>query len=681
MAKRAHGFTAAFFTDVQPFVKQYVPAEIDYVDIMQNDEYSLEEQETLYAANRETILEKSIRMLIINFFLSYVARADYKKYNLQAYYLDIVNLILARSFPKHKEKEFLKSILIQFFLEPLFQKYEQLDEDDKRNVIQYMHKDPPILTYGSVMFFDHYMYYYFPDASMTLLEALYLLKKGIPAKNLQSHFVPSADPSLQKYLRKEITRDAIFQITVIYEQNRTFVEDNDKKLAPIAQKIHNYITMYESLFGELHESTYEAKYPLEPMTPERFPHTSAIVEQAKKALREFMSAEKPTPFVKDKKGKRQGRQEKKTKPAGKEESNNEDKVKPVLYPFSLSPPDSMWTCAVATKVPSNERTSYVYKEAMMFFLESGKVGIQIPDPDSLPTLADPANELPTKKAVYGISLVIALNEILYNHYYRGQISKLIPGNSRVLSKQELQANVFRLSGIGSCFVNALARLYSNNEQTKSNDTDCVILINPDLDETTFQRVYNGIVSIVTSLVCPVLENPDTVDIRTLKTKLSYTTSPVNVSFFQNFGYFPKHRAERVHLDISLFKVHEYTLANTILDISVYLQKNKRLREVWALFSIDAAEFHMTPFPNPVALLIEVHNASKLDLRPEAEGGKGSSRAAKVAFLQRMIPKADVDNFLAKTSNPEIHAAVREIYSSIGGSRRIRRKDRSYTLAG
>ena len=676
MAKRVHGFTAAFFTDVQPFVKQYVPAEIEYVNIVQNDEYSLEEQETLYAANRETIIDKSIRMLIINFFLSYVARADYTKYNLQAYYVDIVNLILARSFPKHKDKECLKSILIQFFLEPLFQKYEQLDKDDTRNVIQYMHKDPPILTYGSVMFFDHYMYYYFPDASMTLLEALYLLKKGIPAKNVQSHFVPSADPSLQKYLQKEITRDAIFQLVVIYEQNRTFVEDNDKKLATIAQKIQNYTTMYEALFGELHESTYEAKYPLEPMTPERFPHTSAIVEQAKHALREFMTAETPKPFAKEKKGKRQERQEKKAKPSVKEESNHAEPVQPTIYPFSLSPPDSMWTCAVNTNVPSNERTSLVYTEAMLFFLESGKVGIQIPDPDSLPTLTDPANELPTKKAVYGISLVIALNEILYNDYYRGQISKLIPGNSRVLSKQELQAKVFRLSGIGSCFVNALARLYSNTEQTKSNDTDCVILINPDLDETTFQRVYNGIVSIVTSLVCPVCENPDTVDIRTVKTKLSYTTSPVNVSFFQNFGYFPKHRAERVHLDISLFKVHEYTLANTILDISIYLQKHKRLREVWTLFSIDAAEFHMTPFPNPVALLLELHTASKLDLRPEAEGGKGSSRTAKVAFLQRMIPKADVDKFLAKTSNPEMHAAIREIYSSIGGSRRIRSKDRS-----
>ena len=65
MAKKAHGFTAAFFTDVQPFIKQYAPIEIDYIDISQNDEYSLEEQETFYAANRETIIDKSIRMLII----------------------------------------------------------------------------------------------------------------------------------------------------------------------------------------------------------------------------------------------------------------------------------------------------------------------------------------------------------------------------------------------------------------------------------------------------------------------------------------------------------------------------------------------------------------------------------------------------------------------------------------
>ena len=670
MAKKAHGFTAAFFTDVQPFVKQYAKTEIDYVDISQNDDYSLEEQESLYAANRETVIEKSIRMLIINFFLSYVARPDYQKYNLQAYFLDIANLIMERSFPKHKDKEFLKSLLIQFFIAPIFQKYKQLEEADKSNVIQYMHKDPPTITYGSVMFFDQYMYYYFPDASMTLLEALYLLKKGIPAKNLQSMFVPSKDPSLLKYLKKEITRDAIFQIVLIYEQNRTFVEDNDQKLAKIAQKIHNYITMYESMFGEVKETAEEAKYPLESMTPARFPITAAIVEQAKKALQEFMSAEKAKP--KEKKTK-VAKPEKKKKTVSTNDDDEEETKKPIVYPFSILPPDSMWTCAVQSKIPSNEKTSLTYKEAMLFFLESGKVGIQIPDPELLPNLVIEANELPTKKAVYGISLVIALNEILYNDYYREQISKLLPGNTRILSKQEMLNSVFRFSGIGSCFVNAIARLYSHDEQTKSNDTDCVVLINPDLDEETFQRLYNGIVSIISSIVCPTQDpDPETVDVRTLKTKLSYTTSPVNVSFFQNFGYFTRNRAERVHLDISLFKVHEYTLANTILDVSVYLRKNKRLREVWSLFSIDAAEFHMTPFPNPVALLIEVYNASKLDTRTEAEGGKGASRAAKVAFLQRIIPKKDVDSFAAIATNSEILSTIREMYTG-GGFKRTRRR--------
>jgi hypothetical protein len=328
-------------------------------------------------------------------------------------------------------------------------------------------------------------------------------------------------------------------------------------------------------------------------------------------------------------------------------------------------------------MPGNEKTSLVYKEAMLFFLESEKVGIQIPNPEELPTLADVANEFPTKKSVYGISLVIALNEILYCDYYREQISKLIPGNSRVLSKQEMQTTVFRFSGIGSCFVNAIARLYSHEEQTNSNDTDCVLLLHPDLDEGTFQRVYNGIVSILTHVLCPTLEpHVETVDIRTLKTHLSYTTSPVNVSFFQNFGYFQANKAERVHLNISLFKVHEYAFANTILDVSIYLRQNKRLREVWNLFSVDAAEFHMTPFPNPVALLIEVYNASKLDLRPEAEGGKGASRATKVAFLQRIIPKKDVDHFLANTTNPDIHKTLRDIYAVGGGKRSRRRTNRN-----
>jgi hypothetical protein len=274
--------------------------------------------------------------------------------------------------------------------------------------------------------------------------------------------------------------------------------------------------------------------------------------------------------------------------------------------------------------------------------------------------------------------VIALNEILYSDYYREQISKLLPGNTRTLSKQEMLNQVFRFSGIGSCFVNAIARLYSYDEQTKSNDTDCVVLINPDLDEGTFQKVYNGIISIITSIVCP-SHNPtkETVDVRTLKTELSYTTSPANLSFFQNFGYFPKNRAERVHLDISLFKIHEYTLHNTILDVSVYLRKNRRLREVWSLFSIEAAEFHMTPFPNPVALLIEVYNASKLDARTEAEGGKGAARAAKVAFLQRIIPKKDVDNFATIAKNPDIQATLREMYTSGGGFKRARRKIKGF----
>jgi hypothetical protein len=279
----------------------------------------------------------------------------------------------------------------------------------------------------------------------------------------------------------------------------------------------------------------------------------------------------------------------------------------------------------------------MYKEAMLFFLESEQVGIQIPNPESLPILENVSNECPTKKSVYGISLLVALNEILYHDYYREQISKLLPGNTRVFNKHDMQTKVFRVSGIGSCFVNAIARLYSSTERTDSNDTDCAIFIHPDLDEETFQRVYNGIVSIITSILRPsTYLHQDMADIRTFKTKLSYTTSPVNVSFFQNYGYFPKHRAERVHLDISLFKVHEYTIANTILDISVYLRTNKRLREMWNLFSIDTAEFHMTPLPNPVALLVEVYHASKLDQRTDAEGGKGVSRAAKVALLRSIF---------------------------------------------
>jgi len=662
-----HGFTSAFFTDAQPFVKEYVPPEIDYVGIQRNDEYSLEEQESFYAANRETVMEKSIRMLLIHFFLSYVARKGYAKYNVHAYSSDIANLILTRSFPKNKDKEFLKSLLIQLFILPIFQKYEQLDETDKQAVIQYMHKNPPDLTYGSVMFFDHYMYYYFPDASMTLLEALYLLKKGIPAKNIQSRFVPSTNPSLQTYLRKDITRDSIARIVTIYEENRTFVEDNDQKLANIASKLNNYMVMYESLFGEHHEVTDEVKFTMDPMSKERFPHTSAIVAQAEKALYEFIHSEKPAPKGKQgkKPEKKQGtfvkeqEQEKVNDHENEEEGNNTSRD--VVLPFSVSPPDTIWTRCVPSNVPSNDATSLVYTEAMLFFLESGKVGIEIPHPESLPVLGS-ANDLPTKKAVYGISLVIALHDILYNDYYRGQISALLPGNTRVLTKQELQNTVFRVSGIGSCFVNAIARLYSSTEQTTSNDTDCVVLLNPDLDEDTFQRVYNGIVSILTSILCPHETHPDTVNIQTLKTKLSYTTSPVNVSFFQNYGYFQKNRAERVHLDISIFKVHEYTIANTILDISVYLRKNKRLRDAWDLFSIDTAEFHGAPFPNPVALLADVYITTKLDTRTNAEGGKSALRAARVACLQRILPKKDVDAFLANVSNPDIHAAMREIYN-------------------
>jgi hypothetical protein len=202
---------------------------------------------------------------------------------------------------------------------------------------------------------------------------------------------------------------------------------------------------------------------------------------------------------------------------------------------------------------------------------------------------------------------------------------------------------------------------------KSNDTDCVILLHPDLDPTTYQNVYNGIVSIVSSILCPSHEiGSNIVDIRTLKTQLSYVTSPVNVSFFQNYGYFPRKGSstERILMNISLFKVYEYSIASTILDVSIYLRTNPRLREVWNLFSVDAAEFHSVPMPNPVALMIEMYNASKLDVRSEEEGGKSLARKAKVMFLQRVLPKNVVDAF---PRTDEYTNTLRELYPVVGGS--------------
>ena len=120
------------------------------------------------------------------------------------------------------------------------------------------------------------------------------------------------------------------------------------------------------------------------------------------------------------------------------------------------------------------------------------------------------------------------------------------------------------------------------------------------------------------------------------------------------------------MNISLYKVYEYAIANTILDVSIYLRTNPRLREVWNLFSVDAAEFHGVPNPNPVALLIEMYNASKLDVRSEEEGGKSLARKAKVLFIQRILPKNVVDTFLSKARGEDIHTALRELYPVVGG---------------
>jgi hypothetical protein len=538
------------------------------------------------------------------------------------------------------------------------------------------------------------MYYYFPDATIACFEALYLLKKGIPEKNLERLFQPNSSSSLQAYLSPEITKDCILRILTIYEDNREFLPEPEPgvesslSLRKINTKLRNYIAFYESKFGSLdstEEYVGEVKFAMEPMSPQRFPHTSLILLQANIARKEWLAAEseprlKPTkPFGKKGKGaKATGKVAAKTvettveKPKAEEENLPKD----VPLPFSIHPPASMWTYFVPSKLPSNRNTAFVYSEAVRFFVETGVVGQAIPIPNALPVRNIDSTGLPTKRAVYGISLMIALNDILYSEVSRERISKLLPGTTTVLSKLDMQTHVFRFVGLGSTFVNVFGRLFSSNEQVKSNDTDCVILLHPDLDPTTYQNVYNGIVSIVSSILCPSHEiGSNIVDIRTLKTQLSYVTSPVNVSFFQNYGYFPRKGSstERIHMNISLFKVYEYSIASTILDVSIYLRTNPRLREVWNLFSVDAAEFHSVPMPNPVALMIEMYNASKLDVRSEEEGGKSLARKAKVMFLQRVLPKNVVDAF---PRTDEYTNTLRELYPVVGGSESRENKRKS-----
>ena len=694
-----HGFGSAFFTDHQPFVKSYAPKEINYLDIEANTEYSLEEQETFYTFNHQEI-EGSMRILLINYFLTYVARKDYKKYSISAYCSDIANLILERGYKKNRaNKEFLKFLLIHFFILPIFQKFEQLSEEEQGYVLQFMNKESPIQTYGPVMFLDHYMYYYFPDATMTFLEALYLLKKGIPEKNLQSLFQPQTSSSLQKYITPGFTADAILRILNIYENNRTYIaEGNTLEMAKISTKIKNYILLFESQFGEMEyeptdeETPYkiktieesEVKYTMDTMSPGRFPITSTIIQQSEKASKELLEANMPVP--KEKKGKKPVKAvKKKAETEDEEEEDEEEEEEKTSIPFSVLPPESMMSYFVPSNIPGNEKTTFVYTDAIRFSTDIGKVGQPILQPKNLPiTNVKPLPgelPLPTKKAVYGIALIIAINDSLYSEDSLEKISKLIPGNTRILSKQEMQTNVFRFIGIGSAFVNVIARLYFSIEQVKSNDTDCVVLLNPDFDEETYNTIYNGIISIISNILCPRhTVQSDTVDIRTLKTKLSYMISPVNVSFFQNYGYFPRsaNRAEtkRVHLNISLFKVHEYLISNTILDVVVYLRNNRRLRGLWNIFALEPSEFHSVPIPNPVAVLIDTYSASKSDTRAESEGGKGISRADKVAFLKHILPRNDVEKFVTKTENSNVVSILRELYPIGGGSKRTRRRKRS-----
>jgi len=638
-----YDFCPSLFTNVQLFVANYNPDEIDYLDIQANSNYNMEELEIFYASNKDKF-EQSMRLLIISFFVNYITMEDYEKYNLSKYSSNIGNLIIERGFKKNKdsEKDFIKDIIIESLILPPFQKFMKLDDSEKMNVIKHIDKniqESDNRTYGSIMFLDHYMYDYFPDGTMICIEALFLLKKGIKVNDMKELFCPNLFSSLEKYLSKDITPESILNILNIYDYIKVNTEiDNNTEdyleIEKIKLIIKNYIFLYNSMFGEIkYVSTLQKnRYQMNQNIVKknigsdiRFMYTSTIVEKTKKYLTDICLLQ-----------------------------NGEAK----------------WNYLVSTERNINPETDLVYKEAMMFLLEDGNVGFIIPKPESLP--------IENKKTVYSICLLILLNNVLYNENSRKKISKLIPNNKRILTKNEIQNQVFRFVGIGSLFVNVIARLYSSEERIVSNDTDCVIVINPYFSEEIYHQIYNVIINIINNVLCP-KENDfsNLVDIRTLKSKLLYNKSSVNISFFQNYGYISKKDTDpstikRVPLNISLFKVHEFTFKNTILDVSIYLQKNPRAKELWYLFSINPSEFYSVSIPNPITLLIEMYNASKLDKRSEAEGGKGQTRLQKVAFLQRIIPKENIHAFIKelnykemyKINKVDLYKTITELYPNI-----------------
>lgn len=699
-------FPSNVFAKSKTIMEDYIPNEIDYSMISQtSNDINLVELESFYEKNQSNI-DRTMVVLILKYLHLFIilkvendlpVLQDIRKYDLYDYckqVADLISIKTFRNFPKDK-KDLLQYILITFLIQPIFLKFSSLNDSDKQQCLLYrgMLEPGQPITYASLIFYDHYKYYYFPDATIVLLEFLYLCKKRVNIEILNRTFRDDSYPSLQNYLAPTLNTDVPKTILQIYNKFSLDKINSPRQKSIIMRKLENYLeflhensTDYASeIKSKPNWMLLEGINPLETV----FPHAAIIKEKEAKESEAIANAKQKAnlamqsllanePSIKPSKNKR--------KTVAKSLSSKDKHVSEVAEstiartPTTIHPTPVLekTSCSIRDGAPINSNTNAVYEKAIQFCVEQSQIGASI-SPESLPVARSSRalGDLPTKNLVYGVSLLIVLTETLYNDESRRMLSRFIHGDGPVLNKDEMRKNVFQIVGTGSTFVDLTVR----SDITESspyvgidvNDTDCAIVINPNLSEVQYTNVYTGIVHIINTIVCP--SNPvtsDIVDIRTLKSKLSYTHDAVNVTFFKNYGY--KTREGRVTLNISVFKVHGITLQNSILDITIYLRENSRIHELWKLYSINPyPELYGVPIPNPIALMMDQYKSSKLNTRDETEGGKGPARMHRVNMLKHYIPKTDVEQFITKFGNSDL---LREIYTGGGAKRHKTQKRKS-----
>ena len=425
----------------------------------------LVELETFYGKNQGYI-DHNMVVLVIQYFHLFVVEKveksvpvlqDLNKYDLYGYCIQVADLIALKTFqnfPKDR-KDLLQSILVTFVIQPIFLKFFSLSEGEKQQCLLYrgMLEPGQPITYASLIFYDHYKYYYFPDATIALLEFIYLCKKRVRKDFLQDVFRSDTYPSLQRYLSKTIDPNVPRTLLHIYEKFSGDYSETSKEVQVVLKKMQAYLA-----YLRVHTNdTVKANSQMNPLwlmlegtNPliSVFPHAAIIYtkemearnaekeakEKADEAMRVLLADEPKAsksgkkPIVKPSKGKE--KELKESLPTLVESTIvSAFAPTPTLTPTpALTPVPERSSCSIRDGAPITPYTNAVFEKAMKFCVEQSQVGMTI-DPSSLPIVrkARAFGDLPTKHLVYGVSLLILLNETLYNTESRRMISRLLQG--------------------------------------------------------------------------------------------------------------------------------------------------------------------------------------------------------------------------------------------------------------